>query len=133
MSLEKSHKRSAKPLAMVVEDEGLIAYSLEDALQELDFEVAGPFASCADALEYLASGALPDIAILDALLRDGTCLDLARVLSFREVPFLIYSGRDAFEEQPPELDGIPWIEKPQPPEAVARSAVALLKPGAGPR
>jgi hypothetical protein len=39
---------------------------------------------------------------------------------------LIYSGRDAFEEQPPELDGVPWIEKPQAPEAVARSAAELL-------
>jgi CheY-like chemotaxis protein len=36
------------PLAMIVEDEALIACSLEEALQDLGFEVAGPFASCAD-------------------------------------------------------------------------------------
>ena len=111
---------------MIVEDEALIAYSLEDSLRDLGLGVAGPFVSCAEALAYLATSPLPDLAIVDAILRDGTCLELARELTSRRVPFLIYSGRDAFEEQPPELSGVPWIEKPHAPEAVAKAAARLL-------
>ena len=114
------------PLAMVVEDEALIACSLEEALQDLGFEVAGPFASCAEAHKYLAAGRHPAVAILDAVLRDGTCLELARKLTSRGVPFLIYSGRDSFEEQLLELREVSWIDKPQPPHVVAQSAAALL-------
>ena len=113
---------------MIVEDEALIAYSLEDALRDFGMDVAGPFASCAEALACLCGSQVPALAVVDAVLRDGTCLELARELTRRHVPFLIYSGRDAFEEHPPELNGIPWLEKPCPPEAVAKAAARLLAP-----
>jgi DNA-binding response OmpR family regulator len=119
--------------AMLVEDEALIAFGLEEALQDQGFAVTGPFYTCADALASLER-ATPAVAILDALLRDGTCLELARELCRKGVPFLIYSGRDAFEEHPPELEGVPWVEKPTAAEGVVASALRLLssarQPGA---
>ena len=113
------------PTAMVVEDEAIIAMSLEDGLSDKGFRVVGPFSSCAAALAALES-ATPDLAILDAVLSDGPCLDLARALRARGVPFMIYSGADAFDEHAPDLDGVPWVEKPSSLDTVLKAAVKLL-------
>jgi DNA-binding response OmpR family regulator len=113
------------PTVMIVEDEVLIALGLEDAFQEEGYEVAGSFATCADALACLAKRP-PDLAVVDAMLKDGSCLELARELRRRDVPFLIYSGRNSFAEEPPEMDGILWVEKPAPAPSVVRAAAALL-------
>lgn len=110
---------------MIVEDEAIIAISLEDAFQDEGYEVVGPFSSCADALASLAVAA-PELAILDAVLKDGPCLDLARELRRCGVPFMIYSGREAFEDDFPELEGITWVEKPASLETVVRAAEALI-------
>jgi DNA-binding response OmpR family regulator len=110
---------------MIVEDEALIALHLEDAFQDEGYEVVGSFSTCADALACLATTP-PDLAIVDATLKDGPCLELAQELRRRNVPFLIYSGTDALAEQPPELDGIVWVEKPAPASSVARAAAGLL-------
>ena len=116
---------------LIVEDEALIAFGLEEALEDEGFSVAGPFATCSEALDSVQN-APPAVAVLDALLRDGPCLELARELRQREIPFLIYSGRDAFDQQPPELDGILWIEKPAPVERVVAALVGLLQGSTGP-
>ena len=113
------------PSVMIVEDEALIALSLEEACQDEGFRVMGSFATCVDALTALTS-VVPDVAILDSALKDGSCLELARELRRRNVPFLMYSGRDAVEEHAPELDGVPWIDKPSPSERVLRGAIALI-------
>lgn len=110
---------------MVVEDEAIIAMSLEDGLCDKGFQVLGPFSSCTDALAALKI-TTPDLAILDAVLSDGPCLELARALRGRGVPFLIYSGAGAFDEHAPELDGVPWVEKPSPLDTVLEAAVHLI-------
>lgn len=99
--------------------------SLEEGFSDEGFQVAGPFSACADALAWLEH-AIPDLAVLDALLRDGTCLELARELRRRGVPFVIYSGAEAFEEHAAELDGVPWIEKPSLVDSVVSAARNLL-------
>ena len=62
----------SKPLVLVLEDEALIALNLQDELQDAGYEVAGPFTACSAALEWLQT-ATPDMAILDATLKDGSC------------------------------------------------------------
>ena len=114
------------PNAMVVEDEAIIAMSLEDGLSDKGFRVVGPFSACAAALAALETST-PDLAILDAVLSDGPCLDLARALRDRGVPFMIYSGADAFDEHAPELDGVPWVEKPSSLEIVLKAAMRLVE------
>ena len=111
--------------AMVVEDEAIIAMSLEDGLIDQGFRVVGPFSACAAALAALETGT-PDVAILDAVLSDGPCLELARALRDRGVPFMIYSGADAFDEHATELVGVPWVEKPSPLDSVLKAAVKLV-------
>lgn len=111
---------------MIVEDEALIALGLEEALEDEGFGVVGPFTTCSEALTSIRNS-VPDAAVLDAVLRDGPCLELARELRQREVPFLIYSGRDAFEQHPPELEGILWIEKPSSLDTVITCVTRLLR------
>jgi DNA-binding response OmpR family regulator len=113
------------PTVMLVEDEALIAFSLEEAFQDEGFVVVGPFSSCADAIKSLV-GQRPDVAVVDATLSDGSCLELARQLLDLNVPFLIYSGRNAIEERAPELAGVEWIDKPAPPALVIKATLNLL-------
>jgi DNA-binding response OmpR family regulator len=96
---------------MIVEDEAIIAMSLEEGLSDEGVQVLGPFSACAEALAFLEAE-IPQCAILEAQLSDGTCLELARELQRREVPFLIYSGIGGFEARAPELRCVTWIEKP---------------------
>lgn len=86
LSVERSN-----PSVMIVEDEPLIALALEEEFIKAIFLVSGPFRTCADALSAL-NAELPDVAVLDAVLEDGPCHDLALELKRRSVPFLICSG-----------------------------------------
>ena len=96
---------------LVAEDVGAISIALEDALTDAGYGVAGPFASCATALEWL-DGHQPDLALLDAVLSDGLCIELARALRVRAVPFLVLSGNHPLYGFPPDLHDAPWMEKP---------------------
>lgn len=110
---------------MIVEDEAIIAFSLEDLFGDAGYGVTGPFASCAGALQWLETS-LPDVAVLDVTLSDGPCLELALELRRQRVPFLIYSGRDAIEECPPELRDVLWLEKPGSLEALLGPVQELI-------
>lgn len=96
---------------MVVEDQALIGIALEMSLEEAGFSTVGPFARQANALGFLASDK-PDIALLDVMLQDGPCIDLARTLRESGVPFAIYSGIRPPADLPAEFAGAPWLEKP---------------------
>lgn len=129
LSLPLSNARTDGALTvMIVEDEALIAFDLEDLFEDEGFAIAGPFGSCANALRSLKAS-LPDVAVLDATLSDGPCLEVALELRRRGVPFMIYSGRVAAAECPPELDGVPWVEKPGSSEAVLNVVKKLTGTG----
>ena len=64
---------------------------LVDALKHANYRVAGPFSECLDASQWLASGT-PHGALLDMLLTDDTCFNLARDLRVRGVPYLFHSS-----------------------------------------
>jgi DNA-binding response OmpR family regulator len=85
MSVEKSS-------ILVVEDELLIALSLQDMLEELGFAV--DVASTLDqALKAAQQGSFR-AAILDYNLGNATTEGVAEVLTGRRVPFAIASGMD---------------------------------------
>jgi DNA-binding response OmpR family regulator len=104
---------AGKLCCLIVEDQVLIAMSLEAYLEDVGYELAGPFRSNAEALAWLDTST-PDLAILDYKLNDGFCIDLARTLRARGVPFVIYSGDRLAPGRSPEFEGAPWIEKPCP-------------------
>src|SRR5215210_306357 len=115
----------SKPLVLLLEDEALIAVNLHDELQDAGYEVAGPFTTCAAALEWLRSQT-PDAAILDAALKDGPCREIVLELARRGVPFLIYSGHSKACQLLAEIDHVTWIEKPVPPSVLVQACQQLL-------
>ncbi len=114
-----------KPLVLVLEDEAIIALNLQDELQDAGYRIAGPYATCAAALEWL-QGATPDAAILDATLKDGPCRMIALELLSRGAPFLIYSGHREDRQLLSDLDHITWIEKPAAPSVLVQACSRLL-------
>ncbi len=101
---------SSQPTCMILEDQTLIALSLEAYLEEIGFGACETFASSAEAQEWLGSHT-PTVAILDFSLRDGPCTTLARSLRERGLLFVIYSGHRR-EVAPSELWDVPWLSKP---------------------
>jgi DNA-binding response OmpR family regulator len=95
---------------LVVDDEALAVMLVEDELARAGHRLAGPFATCADALSWLGTQT-PDAAILDLVLQDGPCTQLAIELTRRGVPFLVFSG-SAEESAPKPFRNAPWIAKP---------------------
>jgi len=96
---------------LLAEDVGAISIALEDALADAGYTVVGSFASGGKALEWLNSNH-PDMAVLDAVLNDGICVDLARALRSRAVPFLFLSANPPNHGMPGDLGDVPWLEKP---------------------
>ena len=106
MSVEESRKA---PNVLVVESDAVIGMSLAEDLNDDGFRVAGPF-SCSGALGWLETGR-PDLAVLDVDLQSGPCVELARKLRSRGIPFMIFSSHDqslALEE----FRKVPWVPMP---------------------
>ncbi len=116
---------NGKPLVLILEDEALIALNLQDELQDAGYRIAGPFTTCAAALEWLQT-ATPDTAILDAALKDGPCREIALELNRREVRFVIYSGHHEDRQLLAEFDHVTWIEKPVPSSVLVQACQQLL-------
>ncbi len=114
---------------LLLEDEALIAVALQTDLEEAGYTVAGPFLTCASALEWLASHR-PDAAILDTVLKDGPCKEVAVTLTRLGVPFLVYSGHAEDRNTLSEVTTATWVEKPATTETLLQ-AVAGLRGKAG--
>ncbi len=114
------------PCCMIVEDQALIAMSLEAYLEDAGFAVAGPFPSCADALRWLEYNT-PQVAVLDVSLRDGSSLPIAQALKERNTPFAVYSGLPFTASLPEELKDVPWLEKPVPREELTQALARLRR------
>jgi DNA-binding response OmpR family regulator len=116
-----------RPSCLVVEDQVLIAMSIEAYLEDAGFAVA----TCTTAAEALALVAErpPHCVVLDFSLKDGPCLELARELLRRNVPFVVYSGHRRTSAGTPELESVLWIDKPAPREDLIASLLATLTRG----
>jgi len=123
--------QSRRTTCLILEDEALIAMSLEAYLEDAGYEVAGPFCTPEQSLEWLKD-ATPDCAILDFRLKEGMCLDVVRELQKRGVPFVIYSGLPRDVTVPISLQDAPWLEKPLPRDEMLNILTGLLGHVAGP-
>ncbi|WP_048710607.1 response regulator [Microvirga massiliensis] len=96
---------------LLATDEAIQALALQYELEDAGYRVAGPFATCAEAMAWLTIET-PDVAVLDTVLKDGSCKDLAAELTRRGVPFVINSGlQQAMNSTSEFMEGI-WVEKP---------------------
>lgn len=80
-----------RPRVLVVEDEALLAMTLEDWLVEWGFEVVGPAMTLAEASE-LATGASFDVAILDVNIGGEVSYGVAALIEERGIPFIFATG-----------------------------------------
>ena len=116
---------------LLVEDDGVIAFDLQDVLEEKSYRVAGPVPSCRDALAWLEENT-PDVAVIDFEVRDGSCEPLADELTRRGVPWVVYSGWPQDCATSPIFRQIPWVQKPALAYAVPDAIASVLESRAGP-
>lgn len=120
---------------LLVDDEPLIGLDLCDLLIEAGYNVIGPAATMPIAVSLL-DRYMPQMAVIDVKLRDGLCLDLARQLRRRKVPFIVHTGypRDCLDAI--ELREAPRLEKPVTPlellSALRELSAASVQDGCSP-
>jgi len=109
---------------LLVEDEGLVAMSLEDMLADLGCEVTASADNLDAALEKARSGAF-ECALLDVNLRGKEVLPVAEMLSARGIPFAFSSGYGR-AGLPEKFRGRPVVAKPFQSEELAAALEAAL-------
>jgi CheY-like chemotaxis protein len=97
-------------VALLLEDEALIALNVEDNLKSAGFEVV-TYSIVAEGLSWLDLNT-PTLAILDISLRDGDCDAAAELLSARHVPFIVYSAAAHEARDRPVFSAGRWLPKP---------------------
>src|SRR4051812_20143823 len=115
-------RAGARPMRILIaEDEAIIAMMLADCLQDGGHEIVGPATTNAEAI-MLCEGLLPDLALLDVNLPDGSNgVALARVLFDRwGLPVIFASGQWMEARQARDI-AFGCIRKPYEGETVLRS------------
>lgn len=105
---------------LVVEDEAMIAFALEDLLTDLGCEVVGPVFRVRDAMQ-LAREAVIDGAILDVNIAGEEVFPVADILEARGIPFIFTTGYGTAGLRPSDL-GHPVLQKPYPVERLLHLA-----------
>jgi DNA-binding response OmpR family regulator len=111
-------------LALLLEDEPLIAMDMELILQREGFDVT-TVVSCEEANNWLEVRR-PDIVVVDILLRDGPSHNIAERLIEDAIPFIVYSGDPASLHAETAFAQGRWISKPSPPDELIGAVRALL-------
>ena len=106
---------------LVVEDDYLLAESLNDLLAQAGAKVVGPVGNVPEALSLVTSGIGIDGALLDVNVRGQAVFPVADALLARGVPFSFCSGYDRYT-LPPRYAHLSYCMKPYNP----RTITALL-------
>jgi len=114
-----------KARVLIVEDEALIAYTLEELLVEFGFEIAGVAGRLEVALDMIAM-AVCDVAILDANLAGVSSAPAAAALTKLGTPFVVVSGYSAAQQQDLAFGDAPRLQKPCDIERLVESLRAVL-------
>jgi len=111
---------------LVVEDEMLVAWLLEDMLADLGYSVVGPVASTDQALATLDAEAI-DAAVVDLNLNGQKSFLVADALTARGVPFAFSTGygRDSL---PDNYQDFPVLRKPFGRGKLGDTLAELLMP-----
>ena len=112
---------------LIVEDEPLIALSLEDVLADAGFEIAGVAGKLDKALALIESCDC-DAAIVDANLAGVSANPAAIALAARGLPFIMLSGYSK-EQMLGEYPQAYFLSKPCRPELLIATLHAALLDG----
>lgn len=96
---------------LLVEDHVAIARLTGRLIEEVDCTLVGPARCIADALR-LAAEHMPDVALVDLSLPDGSGEDLISLLQARGIYCAVASAYTRELKQLGSLVHIPWLEKP---------------------
>jgi DNA-binding NtrC family response regulator len=111
---------------LVVEDEMIVAWLLQDMLADFGCEVVGPAASVDQALAMIDAEFI-DVAVLDVNLKGQMRYPIADALAARGVPFVFSTGYDKDRL----LDGyktFPVLQKPFHRSELGDAFAKLLMP-----
>jgi CheY-like chemotaxis protein len=95
---------------LVVEDESIVSFLLEDMLSELGCRVTGLASNVRQALAMLAREK-PDAAVLDVNLRGEMAFPIAEQLQSNAIPFVFATGY-GFPGIPERWQQCPVVQKP---------------------
>lgn len=115
-----------RPRILVVEDEMMIALTIEETLGEMGCEVVGPVSKLSLALAAARDEAI-DAAVLDVNIRGEPVFPVADILDARGIPLAFSSGYDDWA-LPEGFRGRQRLTKPftgQELEAMVRSLCGL--------
>jgi CheY-like chemotaxis protein len=96
---------------LILEDEPLIAMSMQALVEDNGWAVVGPFSNVVDAVAALGAGTSVDCALLDCNLDGEPSWAVADALAQRNVPFAFTSGQSASDIDP-RFAGRPTFAKP---------------------
>ena len=109
---------------LIVEDEPMLAYALEELVMEAGFLIAGVAGKLEAALAIIESGVC-DAAILDANLKGVSAGPAASELVVRSIPFIILSGYSR-DQQHAAFAGALHLQKPCRPERLIQALRDIL-------
>ncbi len=112
---------------LVVEDDALLAMTVEDVLREAGADTVGPAATLASAKALVAEDNL-SAAVLDIRLDSDEVWPVARLLAKDGVPFVFLTGQFDRTALPAEWAQRPILSKPARPMQIV-GALALLNEG----
>lgn len=112
---------------LVVEDEVMVAWALEDMLTGLGYSVVGPAARVDQALSLIENGFV-DAAVLDINLDGEKSYPIADALAARGVPFVFSTG---YNKQRVHKDYLAYttLQKPFEGSTLGKALTELLVPG----
>jgi DNA-binding response OmpR family regulator len=109
---------------LIVEDEPVLAFALEETLIEAGFGIAGVAARLQAALAIIQSGVC-DAAILDTNLAGVSAGPAASALVAHGVPFIILSGYSP-DQQPSAFPAALRLQKPCQPARLIEALRSIL-------
>jgi CheY-like chemotaxis protein len=109
---------------LIVEDEPLLAYSLEELVIDAGFQIAGVAGKLETALAIIERGVC-DAAILDANLKGVSAGPAASALVARGVPFIILSGY-SLDQRQAAFAGAIHLQKPCRPDRLIEALRSIL-------
>jgi two-component system KDP operon response regulator KdpE len=114
------------PIVLILQNERLYADYMEQMFIELGYSVGGAFCTAGDAKRWLVDHE-PDIALIDAEVQDGDCIEPARRLKARVVPFVVYSTVTPIgKAADPLLTAGSFVKKPAQRDRIVGAITAAL-------
>jgi DNA-binding response OmpR family regulator len=127
MRLQQMHVKQHTPRILIVEDEPVIALTLEEVLIDAGFAIAGVAGKLDKALALVESDAC-DAAVVDANLVGVSASPVAIALAARGLPYIVMSGYSP-DQMRGEYPRAIFLSKPCRPELLLETLNSILRAG----